>query len=71
MRYLHSELHELDGYNQSSGYSLKCVLELVASTSHAKVPSKAPQWTGLSQTSSKIYIFSRIIHVHESRLLKF
>ena len=46
MRYLHHEVHELDGYNhefwKTSGYSLKCVLELVASTSHAKVPSKAP-----------------------------
>ena len=25
-------------------YSLKCVVELVASTSHTKVPSKAPHW---------------------------
>ena len=64
MRYLHHEVHELDGYNQefwkTSGYSLKCVLELVALTScsaqtHAKVPSN------LSQTSSKAYIFSRLI----------
>ena len=34
-------------------YSLKCVLELVASTSNAKVPSKASYSTGLSRTSSK------------------
>ena len=40
------EAHELDGYNQefwkTLGYCLKCVLELVVSTSHAKIPSKAP-----------------------------
>ena len=36
------------------------LLDLGASTSHAKVPSKAPS-TGLSRTSSKTYIFSRII----------
>ena len=57
MRYLHHEVYELDGYNQefwkTSGYSLKCVLQLVASTSHAKVPSKEPHSTGLSRTSSK------------------
>ena len=57
MRYLHHEVHELDGYNhefwKTTGYSLKCVLELVASTSHAKVHSKAPHSTGLSRTSSK------------------
>ena len=41
---------------KTSGYSLKCVLELVASTSHGKVLSKAPgHWTGLSRTSSKTY----------------
>ena len=55
MRYLHHEVHELDGYNQefwkTAGYSLECVLELVASTSHAKVPSEAPHSTGLSRTS--------------------
>ena len=53
MRSLHHEVHELDGYNQEfwkiSGYSLKCVLELVASTSHAKVPPKASRSTGLSR----------------------
>ena len=46
MRYLHHKVHELDGYNQefwkTLGYYLKCVLELVASTSHEKIPSKAP-----------------------------
>ena len=58
MRYLHHEVHELDGHNddfwKTSGYSLKCDLELVASTLHAKkVPSKTPHSTGLSRTSSK------------------
>ena len=32
---------------------MKCVLELVASNSRAKVSSKAPRLTGLSRTSSK------------------
>ena len=35
----------LDRYNhefRKTGYSLKCVLELIASTSHAKVPSESP-----------------------------
>ena len=45
---LNYEVHELDGYDhefwKTSGYSLKCVLQLVASTSHAKVPSKALDW---------------------------
>ena len=58
MRYLHHEVHELDGYNhefwKTSGYSLKCVLELVASTSHAKVSHS----TGLSWTSSNTYFLS-------------
>ena len=68
VKYLHFEVHELrDGYIQefwkTSEYSLKYVLELVASNSHAKVPSKAPHSTGLSQTSSKTQIFSRIITV--------
>ena len=62
MRYLHHEEHELDGYNhefwKTSRYSLKCVLQLVASTLHAKVPSKALHSTGLSRT---IYILCRII----------
>ena len=53
MRYLHHKVHELDGYNYEFWKTLKCVLELVASTSHAKVPSKAPHSTGLSRTSSK------------------
>ena len=57
MRYLDHEVHELDGYNheflKTSGYSLKCVLRLVVSTPHVKVPSKAPHSTGLSRTFSK------------------
>ena len=54
---IYYEVRELDGYNhdfwKTSAYFLKCVLELVASPSHAKVPSKAPHSTELSQTSSK------------------
>ena len=57
MRYLHHEVHELDGFNhefwKTSGYSLECVLELAASISHAKVPSKAPHLTELSRTPLK------------------
>ena len=57
MCYLDHEVHELDRLNhefwKTLGYSMKCVLELVASPSHAKVPSKAPHSTELSQTSSK------------------
>ena len=41
---------------KTSGYSLKCVLKLVASTSHAKVPSEAPHSTGFSRTSSKTLV---------------
>ena len=54
--YVHG-MHELDGYNhefwKTSGYYLEYVLELVASTAHTKVPSKAPYSTGRSRTSSK------------------
>ena len=45
---LHHEVHELDGYNhefwKTSGYSLKWVLELVASTSHMEVTWKLLDW---------------------------
>ena len=60
MRYLHHEVHELDGYNhefwKTSGYFLKSVLKLVASTSCAKVCSKALHSTGLSRTSLKNFL---------------
>ena len=53
---LTSRRNELDGYNQefwkTLEYYLKCVLQLVTSTSHVKVPSKASLWTGLLRTSS-------------------
>ena len=59
MQYTHHEVHECDRYNhefsKTSGYPLKCVLQLVALTSHTKVPSKAPHSTGLSQTSLKTH----------------
>ena len=59
------KVYKLDGYNQefwkTSGYSLMCVLELVASTLHMKVPSKAPNSTGLSRMSLKTKIFCHII----------
>ena len=38
-----------------------CLFDLVASTSHREVASKASHSTGLSRTSSKTQIFSRII----------
>ena len=44
------------GIIETSGYSLKCVVELVASTLHAKVSSsEAPHLTGFSQTFSKTW----------------
>ena len=47
---LHHEVHELDGYDhefwKNSGYSLKCVLELIASTLHAKSLQRHPTQLG-------------------------
>ena len=64
MYYLYHEVHEIDGYNyefwKTLGYSLKCVLELVASTSHTKVHSKASHSTLLSWMSLKTYILYHI-----------
>ena len=48
---------------KTSGYSLKYVLELVASVSHTKVPSKAPvpHFNYWAHMNMRTYIFSRII----------
>ena len=60
MHYLHHEEHEPVGYKQelwkTSISFFETCLELIASTSHAKVPLKAPQSTGLSRMSSKSYV---------------
>ena len=62
MPYLHHEVHEFDGISRNFGLDFGIFFEMcspliVASTSHVKVPSKAPHSSGLSRTSSKTYIF--------------
>ena len=46
------EFHGVYGMQDFGLFFKMCLIDLVASTSHAKVPSKAPS-TGLSRTSLK------------------